>query len=287
MKKNGIGSDYTNLADGWQMLGGVIVRMFKILGADITITGSGTETYTFPIATDVLVGRDSVDTMTNKRITSRVTTEVSSATPTINTDNSDAHTITALATAITSMTTNLSGSPTNFQELTVRIKDDGTARAITWGSSFGDGVFALPLTTDSTTITIVKVLYNPTLLKWECVFSNADVGLQLTIEKKTADYTLLAEESGNSRLFTNEGAVGLVDFDLPPTVEGFTYGHYVHAAQTVRINAELGSTVRIGTSVSASGGNVSNNVVGSKIRLTAINSTEWVADFPQGTWTIT
>jgi len=34
------------------------------------------------------------------------------------------------------MTTNLSGTPTNFQSLIIRIKDNGTARAITWGDSF-------------------------------------------------------------------------------------------------------------------------------------------------------
>lgn len=71
-------------------------------------------------------------TLTNKRITPRVTTITSSATPTINTDNCDAVTITALAAAITSMTTNLSGTPSNFDKLIIRIKDNGTARAITW-----------------------------------------------------------------------------------------------------------------------------------------------------------
>lgn len=40
-------------------------------------------------------------------------------------------TITALAAAITSFTTNLSGTPTTGQKLIIRIKDDGTARAIT------------------------------------------------------------------------------------------------------------------------------------------------------------
>ena len=78
------------------------------------------------------VGTTDTQTLTNKRVTGRVTSEASSATPTINTDNSDAHSITALAVAITSMTTNLTGTPTNFQKLIIRIKDNGTARAITW-----------------------------------------------------------------------------------------------------------------------------------------------------------
>jgi hypothetical protein len=86
-------------------------------------------------------------TLTNKRITSRITTITSHATPTINTDDCDCVTITAQAEAITSMTTNLSGTPTNFQKLLFRIKDDGTARAITWGASFEAKGVALPTTT--------------------------------------------------------------------------------------------------------------------------------------------
>lgn len=71
-------------------------------------------------------------TLTNKRITPRITTITSSATPTINTDNCDAVTITALATNITSMTSSLSGTPNNFDKLIIRFKDDGTARTISW-----------------------------------------------------------------------------------------------------------------------------------------------------------
>ena len=50
----------------------------------------------------------STNTLTNKRITPRITSITSSATPTINTDNCDAVTITAQAEAITSMITTLS-----------------------------------------------------------------------------------------------------------------------------------------------------------------------------------
>src|SRR5690606_11168492 len=67
------------------------------------------------------VGTTDTQTLTNKRVTPRITTISSSATPTINTDNCDCVTITALATNITSMTTNLSGTPVNFQMLKFRI----------------------------------------------------------------------------------------------------------------------------------------------------------------------
>lgn len=110
-------------------------------------------------------------TLTNKRITPRITTITSSATPTINTDNCDAVIITALATAITSMTTNLSGTPTNFDKLIVRIKDDGTARAISWWASFEAKWVALPTTTVISKVLTVGFIYDTVTSKWGCVAS--------------------------------------------------------------------------------------------------------------------
>ena len=110
-------------------------------------------------------------TLTNKRVTPRVSSETSSATPTINVDNVDAHSITALATAITSMTTNLSGTPTNFQKLIIRIKDNGTARAITWGASFEAKGVALPTTTVISKVLTVGFIYDTVTSKWGCVAS--------------------------------------------------------------------------------------------------------------------
>lgn len=106
---------------------------------------------------------------TGTRINPRTTTETSSATPTINTDNTDIHTITALATAITSMTTNLSGTPVNGQKLIIRIKDDGTARAITWGASFASRGATLPTTTVLGKYHYVGFIYNSTASVWDCV----------------------------------------------------------------------------------------------------------------------
>lgn len=108
-------------------------------------------------------------TLTNKRITKRVTTIASSATPTINTDNCDAVTITALATAITSMSSGLSGTPSNFDSLIIRIKDDGTARAIAWGTSFASRGATLPTTTTLGKVTTVGFFYNSVTSTWDCV----------------------------------------------------------------------------------------------------------------------
>lgn len=139
--------------------GGVVTSV-----QDIQVTNVGTT------STSVLTTQGT-QTVTNKRITDRVTTITSSATPTVNTDNCDAVTITALATAITSMTTNLTGTPTNFQKLVYRIKDDGTARAITWGASFVAMGVALPTTTVLGKILTVGFIYDTVLAKWGCVAS--------------------------------------------------------------------------------------------------------------------
>ena len=126
----------------------------------------GSGGWTFDVG---IVRQTKTQTLTNKRITSRVTSITSSATPTINTDNCDVVDITALAAAITSMTTNLSGTPTNFQKLIIRIKDNGTARAITWGASFSSKGGTLPTTTVISKLTTVGLIYNTTSALWECV----------------------------------------------------------------------------------------------------------------------
>ena len=108
-------------------------------------------------------------TLTNKRITKRSGTVTSSATPTINTDNVDIFTITALAVAITSMTTNLSGTPTLGQTLIIRILDNATARAITWGASFASRGATLPTTTVLSKYLYVGFIWNTVTSTWDCI----------------------------------------------------------------------------------------------------------------------
>jgi hypothetical protein len=123
----------------------------------------------------VLAANDArTKTLSNTRITPRITSITSSATPTVNTDNADCVTITALAAAITSMTTNLSGTPNNFDQLEFRIKDDGTARAITWGASFVAGPTALPTTTVVNKALHVYFEWDSVQSKWVCMSSGSD-----------------------------------------------------------------------------------------------------------------
>lgn len=118
----------------------------------------------------VIPSISSTNTLTNKRITKRVGTTTSSATPTINTDNVDYYSLTAQTADITSFTTNLSGTPTDAQTLWISIT--GTAaRAITWGASFEASTVALPTTTVTTNRLDVGFVWNAATSKWRCIAS--------------------------------------------------------------------------------------------------------------------
>lgn len=103
-----------------------------------------------------------------------VTVNAPGATPSINTDVTDQATFTGLAAAITSMTTNLTGTPTNGQKLMIRFKDAGTARAIAWGAKFGSsGVATLLATTVVSKTHHVGLVYDSTAALWVCIAVDA------------------------------------------------------------------------------------------------------------------
>lgn len=129
-----------------------------------TITGSGTIAIDSTVAT--LSG---TQTLTNKRVTPRVLAlSANSATPAINSDNYDFVNITSQSTAITSFTTNLTGTPTDGQKLWIAITGT-TAIPLTWGSSFESSTATLPTTTVSTNRLDVGFVWNTATSKWRCV----------------------------------------------------------------------------------------------------------------------
>jgi hypothetical protein len=103
------------------------------------------------------------------RFTPRVlASTANSATPTLNTDNYDMMVITGQTLAITSFTTNLTGTPVNGQKLLISIT--GTAAVgITWGASFEASTTALPTTTVTTNRLDVGFIWNVATSKWRCL----------------------------------------------------------------------------------------------------------------------
>lgn len=108
-------------------------------------------------------------TFTNKRNVKRVLTIVQSATPAINTDLGDIFQITGLAQAITSMTTNLMGTPLAGEMMEIQFTDNATPRAITWGASFASTTVTLPTTTVASAMLRVLFQRNNANTAWDCI----------------------------------------------------------------------------------------------------------------------
>lgn len=111
-------------------------------------------------------------------VQSNTTVNAPGATPSINTGATNIATFTGLAAAITSMTTNLTSTnpstgasiaPVDGQLLTIRLTDNGTARAITWGTGFEASTVALPTTTSISALLTVNFQYNGVTSKWRCI----------------------------------------------------------------------------------------------------------------------
>lgn len=102
---------------------------------------------------------------------------------------------------------------------------------------------------------------------------------------KTANYNILSADSGTQ--FDNIGASGEVDFTLPTAAAGLKYGFIVKAAQVLKIIAGASTIIAIGTSISASAGNIQANTAYSAVQVEAISTTEWVATAVTGSWTVT
>lgn len=114
-----------------------------------------------------LVDTATTQTLTNKRITPRVNTVASGATITPTADLSDMYTVTALAVPATFAAP--SGTPTNGQRLLIRIKDNGTARALTWNAIYRVIGVTLPTTTVATKTIYVGCIYNSADSVWDVV----------------------------------------------------------------------------------------------------------------------
>lgn len=140
------------------------------LGAATDTTLSRSAAGVLAVEGVVIPSISSTNTLTNKRVTRRVVTvNAPGATPTTNTDNNDVAAFTGLAANITSMTTNLSGTPAQGDFLEFQFTDNGTARTISFGATFVASTVALPTTTVISTLLHVLFEWDSVSSKWICV----------------------------------------------------------------------------------------------------------------------
>lgn len=100
-------------------------------------------------------------------VAGRIQTVVDAPTVTPDADNNDDVDITAIAQAFT--IANPIGTPKNFQKLIIRILDNGTGRAITWGNKYIPMGNALPATTVANKHLVCGFMYDTTASKWGLV----------------------------------------------------------------------------------------------------------------------
>ena len=115
---------------------------------------------------DTKITSSSSDTLTNKRITKRTVSITDSATPTPNSDTTDIYLVTALAQTATFGAP--TGTPTQGQQLIIRIKDNATARTLAWNAIYrASSDLALPTTTIVSKTVYLGFMYNSTDSKWD------------------------------------------------------------------------------------------------------------------------
>ena len=135
------------------------------------VTSNGTAFSSIAQPAGDLVGTTATQTISNKAITSRIASVASAgATATPNGNTTDQYIITAQDQAVAFA--NITGSPVDGQKLIIRIKDNGTPRAITWSS--GSGGYrpvgaSLPTTTAANKVTYIGCIYNSSALYWDVI----------------------------------------------------------------------------------------------------------------------
>jgi hypothetical protein len=137
-----------------------------------TITGLGTGAFVDASTLATLTG---TQTLTNKRITKRVSSSATMTTLTPDANGQDVVALTAQDGALTIAAP--TGTPTDGQVLTIRLRDNGTSRALTWDAAY---VFydagQKPAATVAGRTLYVSFMFNAATSTWDAVGGNL-VGL--------------------------------------------------------------------------------------------------------------
>jgi hypothetical protein len=117
---------------------------------------------------ETIVTQAAAETLTNKRINPRVNAiagTTSPQAPTADTVDLWAHTAMSVAMTFSAPT----GTPVNGQKLMLRLKDNGTARALTWNAIYRSMGVTLPTTTVVNKTMYLGFIYNSADSKWDLI----------------------------------------------------------------------------------------------------------------------
>ena len=110
------------------------------------------------------------------------------------------------------------------------------------------------------------------------------------VQAQTTSPLAVNTNNDKDKVFTNEGAAGTIQFQLPAPLifinGGQRFTFEVVTAQTVNVLASGASSIRVGGISTAVGGSVSSSIVGSSITIQALNSSQYRVISYVGTWQI-
>jgi hypothetical protein len=172
-------TDTHTLTGSFNVSGSIISNGNTIVTGSFTvISGSSTELQVTNIGVNIgnivtdihtLTGSVSVSgSITGSRINPRTFTTASTSTFTPNVNIGDTFTITAQTSSL--ILANPTGSPVEGQKIIIRIKDNGTARALTTGSQYRASTdLAFPLSSSINKTLYLGLIYNSTDIKWDLI----------------------------------------------------------------------------------------------------------------------
>ncbi len=130
-----------------------------------TLTAS--RTITVPDATTTIAGTDAVQTLTNKRIDSRVSSVSTTSSITPDVSLYDLICVNALAETLTINAP--IGTPVDGTRIMFRILDNGVSRTINWNATYTSIGVLLPTSTQANKTVYVGCIYNAALTRWDVI----------------------------------------------------------------------------------------------------------------------